>query len=104
MKRHRTDLLSLLFGAGFLLVVLGWLLRGRYTVHLPVFGWMLAVGLIAAGVLGLLGVLRSGRDQPPAPVPVAAPAAAPATATAPVAEAGAQAGTPEGTGDGPQDD
>jgi len=98
MKRHRTDLLSLLFGAGFLLVVLGWLLRGRYTVHLPVFGWMLAVGLIAAGVLGLLGVLRSGRDQPPAPAPVAAPAAAP------VAEAGAQAGTPEGTGDGPQDD
>ncbi len=73
MKRHRTDVLSLVFGLGFLLVVLGWLTRTSFDVQLPAFGWLVAVGLIVAGSLGLYGAMR-GTREPVAVAPHITPA------------------------------
>ena len=63
MKRHRTDAVSLAFGAVFLLIAGWWLIGQRIDLGLPQLGWALAVGLIALGVLGLFGALR-GRHEP----------------------------------------
>lgn len=75
MRPHRTDGVSLSFGIIFLMVVAWWAVSQVITVHLPAVGWLVAGGLIAFGVLGLLGALRSSRravnaDQP---APVAEP-------------------------------
>ncbi|GIM92742.1 phage holin family protein [Paractinoplanes toevensis] len=76
MKPHRTDGVSLSFGLIFLLVALWWALSRMMTIHLPAIGWLVAGGLIAFGVIGLLGAIRSGRT--PAPVQVAATVEQPA--------------------------
>jgi hypothetical protein len=61
MKRHRTDVVSLLFGLIFVLVV-GWWTFGRsLNIGLGTLAWTIAVALILLGGLGLLGVLR-GRE------------------------------------------
>ncbi len=44
MKRHRTDLVSLIFGLVFLVIAGEWLLAGRLNVDLPAVGWLAAVG------------------------------------------------------------
>jgi hypothetical protein len=76
MKPHRTDGVSLSFGLIFLLIALWWALSRMMTIHLPAIGWLVAGGLIAFGVIGLLGAIRSGRT--PAPVQVAATVEQPA--------------------------
>jgi len=63
MKPHRTDAVSLAFGAVFLLVAGWWLIGQRIDLGLPQLGWLVAFGLIGLGVLGLFGALRGGRRQ-----------------------------------------
>ncbi|WP_433052297.1 hypothetical protein [Dactylosporangium sp. CS-033363] len=61
MKPHRLDGVSLTFGLIFLGIVVVWLFNQAVSVHLNA-GWIVAVGLILFGGLGLLGALRS--DKP----------------------------------------
>ena len=68
MRPHRMDGVSLTFGLVFLAVALWWAVSRVVTVHLPAVGWIVAGGLICFGVIGLLGALRSGRRDEPAPV------------------------------------
>lgn len=72
MKPHRMDGVSLSFGLLFLLIALWWALTQVFTLQLPAVGWIVAGGLIFFGVAGLLGAIRSGRREVPAPVPAAA--------------------------------
>jgi len=66
MNRHRTDAVSLAFGAVFLLLAGWWAIGRTIDIGLPAFGWLLALGLIAVGALGLVGALRaSARDREP---------------------------------------
>jgi hypothetical protein len=74
MRPHRTDGVSLSFGLIFLLVALWWALSQVMTIHLPAVGWLVAGGLIAFGVIGLLGALRSNRRTTDAEAPAPAPA------------------------------
>ena len=77
MRPHRMDGISLTFGLIFLAVALWWAVSRVVTVHLPAVGWIVAGGLIFFGVVGLLGALRSGRRDEPAPVVAEATVAAP---------------------------
>jgi hypothetical protein len=65
MNRHRTDAISLAFGAVFLLIAGWWAVGRTIDVGLPGLGWLVAVGLIAIGALGLVGALRGPRDREP---------------------------------------
>lgn len=65
MKPHRTDGLSLTFGLIFLGIVIVWLFNQAVEVNLNA-GWIVAVGLIVFGLLGLLGALRSDKSDKPA--------------------------------------
>ncbi len=69
MRPHRTDGVSLSFGLLFLLVALWWAVSQVVTLHLPAVGWLVAGGLIAFGVIGLLGALRSSRRAADAALP-----------------------------------
>jgi hypothetical protein len=60
MNRHRTDGVSLGFGAVFLLIAGWWVISRSIGVWLPTLGWVLALGLIVLGGLGLVGALRGG--------------------------------------------
>jgi hypothetical protein len=64
VRPHRTDGVSLSFGLIFLLIALWWALSRVVTLHLPAVGWVVAGGLIAFGVIGLLGAIRSNRPSP----------------------------------------
>jgi hypothetical protein len=87
MKRHSTDVMSLVFGVIFLGVA-GWWLLGQYvTIDVPHLGWIAAAVLIILGVLGLAGSLRGER---PAPTPVTAPTSGPTVEMAPVPPASAR--------------
>ena len=66
MNRHRTDAVSLAFGAIFLFVAGWWAIGRTIDIGLPAVGWALALGLILVGALGLAGALR----PQPEPVPV----------------------------------
>ena len=73
MKPHRIDDVSLAFGAVFLLIAGWWLIGQRIDLGLPQLGWLVALGLIGLGALGLIGALRTRQparsstpDQPPA--------------------------------------
>jgi hypothetical protein len=61
MKRHRTDVLSLLFGLIFMLVAVWWGFGSSLNIGLGTLAWTIAVALILLGGVGLLGVLR-GRE------------------------------------------
>jgi len=62
MKPHRLDGVSLTFGLIFLGIVVVWLFNQAVSIHLNA-GWIVAVGLILFGGLGLLGALRSGKPE-----------------------------------------
>jgi hypothetical protein len=72
MKPHRMDGVSLSFGLIFLTVALWWAVSQVISLELPAVGWIVAGGLIFFGVVGLLGAIRSGRREVPAPVPATA--------------------------------
>ncbi|WP_426508038.1 hypothetical protein ACPPVO_56775 [Dactylosporangium sp. McL0621] len=63
MKPHRLDGVSLTFGLIFLGIVVVWLFNQAVSVNLNA-GWIVAVGLILFGGLGLLGALRSDKEKP----------------------------------------
>jgi hypothetical protein len=65
MKKHRTDVVSLVFALVFLAISVWWLLAHLFDPRLPSIGWFLASALILLGVLGLVGALRSGREPTP---------------------------------------
>ncbi|MBT8227430.1 MAG: hypothetical protein HKP61_02265 [Dactylosporangium sp.] len=67
MKRHATDLVSLVFAIILLSVVALWFLGDVAHLRLPRAGWGVAAALIFFGALGLLHSWRKGRrdDQPP---------------------------------------
>ena len=74
MRPHRTDGVSLSFGILFLMVAIWWAVTQVVSVRLPAVGWLVAGGLIAFGVIGLLGALQSNRRtvadrHTPAPEP-----------------------------------
>ena len=65
MKRHSTDLTSLIFGGIFLSIV-GWWAVSRYVhIAVPNFGWFAAGALILIGILGIAGSLRGERTREP---------------------------------------
>lgn len=64
MNRHRTDAVSLAFGAIFIFLAGWWAVGRSIDIGLPTFGWVVAVGLIVVGALGLLGALRRGQPAP----------------------------------------
>jgi hypothetical protein len=69
--RHRTDVVSLLFGLLFLGVA-GWWAASYYldwviNWDLPDVGWVLAGGLILLGLIGIAASLRRDRRVTPAP-------------------------------------
>ena len=61
MKSHRTDGVSLIFAILFFGVVVAWLTTDVAELNLPTAGWIVAVGLIFFGILGLFGTRRNGR-------------------------------------------
>ena len=61
MKPHRLDTVSLVFGAVFLLIAGWWLIGRTVDVRLPRLGWLVALGLIVLGAVGLVGAVRGGR-------------------------------------------
>jgi hypothetical protein len=65
--RHRTDYLSLIFGLLFLAVAGWWaaayFLDWSISVRLPDAGWMLAIGLILLGLIGIVASLRRDRGD-----------------------------------------
>jgi hypothetical protein len=63
LKPHRTDALSLTFGVIFLGAVVIWILNKVASSQLPGMGWVVAGGLIVAGVIGLTSALRSDRAK-----------------------------------------
>jgi hypothetical protein len=64
MKRHGTDGVSLAFALIFLALSAWWLI-GRYvSIDVPNLGWVMAVGLIVVGLLGVAMSLRSNRREP----------------------------------------
>jgi hypothetical protein len=71
MRRHRTDLTSLIFGLFFLTIVGFWAVSTytdwRIDWQLPNFGWFVAGTLILIGVLGLLASMRRQPAAPPTP-------------------------------------
>jgi hypothetical protein len=77
---HRTDVLSLVFGLLFLGCAGAWAaehfldLPWRIDWRLPHLGWIVAGGLVLAGLLGILASLR--RQDEPEPTPTT-PAEAP---------------------------
>ncbi len=73
MRPHRTDGVSLTFGLIFFGIALWWAVSQVMTVRLPAAGWLVAGALIVFGVIGLNGVVRSGRrTETVAPVPAEA--------------------------------
>jgi hypothetical protein len=61
MKQHRADGVSLVFGLIFLIIAAWWAIGSLVDIDLniPNFGWVVAFGLIAIGLVGVVGSLRS---------------------------------------------
>lgn len=65
MKRHDLDLVSLISGAVFVLVAVVYLLNAAADRGTDL-AWLVPAVLVALGVAGLAGALRSSKDTPPA--------------------------------------
>ena len=65
MSRRRPDVAALAFGLVFLAAAVWWVLNHSFALDLANVGWILALVLIAVGVLGILSVVRGdrGRDR-----------------------------------------
>ncbi len=68
MKRHRTDVVSLLFGLLFISLSAWWAvayyLDWTLRWNVPNFGWFAAGVLIVVGLLGVVASLRGDRPEP----------------------------------------
>jgi hypothetical protein len=69
MKRHATDTVSLVFGIIFLAMVRLWLVGRSINIEVPHFGWVLALGLIVLGLIGVVASLRRSEPGQPATEP-----------------------------------
>ena len=60
MKQHRADGVSLVFGLIFLVIAAWWTIGSLVDIDLniPNVGWVVAFGLIAIGLVGVVGSLR----------------------------------------------
>jgi Pentapeptide repeats (8 copies) len=60
MKQHRADGVSLVFGLIFLIIAAWWTIGWFVNIDLdiPNVGWVVAFGLIAIGLVGVVGSLR----------------------------------------------
>jgi hypothetical protein len=66
MKRHATDMVSLVFGFLFLAIAAWWAVV-RYInidIDVPNLGWIAAAALIALGLIGVAASLRGDRTGP----------------------------------------
>jgi hypothetical protein len=77
MKRHTTDMVSLVFGIAFVGIAAWWLVSLYLDLSVPHLGWFAAGGLILFGLFGVIASLRGGEDTsitsepaPPAPADV----------------------------------
>lgn len=64
MRQHRTDAVSLVFGVIFLIIAGSWALGSVVDIDLdiPNLGWLLALGLVGLGLVGVVASLR--RSEP----------------------------------------
>jgi hypothetical protein len=60
MKRHETDLFSLVFGLAFLVVAVTWAVAKVIDISWFSIGWLFAGGLVLIGLLGIFSVIRPG--------------------------------------------
>jgi hypothetical protein len=67
MKKHTTDMVSLVFGIAFVGIAAWWLISLYLDVRVPHLGWFAAGGLILFGLFGVVASLRGGEDPAPAP-------------------------------------
>ena len=58
MKKHEPDMVSLIWGVMFLVVVTCWVLAKVVGVDLPSAGWTFALLMVAIGAVGLVGAVR----------------------------------------------
>lgn len=63
MNRRRPDIAAFVFGAFFVAAALWWVLNHRFVFDLPSVGWIVALVLIAVGVVGIVSVLRGERRR-----------------------------------------
>jgi hypothetical protein len=71
MRRHRLDLVALLFGFAFAIAGAGYLLR-ETTDAISNPTWATGLGMILLGAIALVATLARGRDDAePAPASVA---------------------------------
>jgi hypothetical protein len=64
MKRHTTDLVSLVFGIAFVGIAAWWLVSLYFDISVPHLGWFAAGGLILFGLFGVFASLRGGERAP----------------------------------------
>jgi hypothetical protein len=65
MKRHTTDLVSLVFGIAFVGIAAWWLVSLYFDLSVPHLGWFAAGGLILFGLFGVVVSLRGGENATP---------------------------------------
>ena len=65
MKRHTTDLVSLVFGLAFVGIAAWWLVSLYFDLSVPHLGWFAAGGLILFGLFGVVVSLRGGETAAP---------------------------------------
>jgi hypothetical protein len=63
VKRHPTDMVSLVFGLAFIGIAAWWLVARYVDLRVPHFGWFAAGALILFGLLGVIASLRGGEDR-----------------------------------------
>jgi hypothetical protein len=66
MKKHTTDMVSLVFGIAFVGIAAWWLISLYLDVRVPHLGWFAAGGLILFGLFGVVASLRGGESAAPA--------------------------------------
>jgi hypothetical protein len=79
MKRHATDMVSLVFGFLFVAVTLWWAVDRYVDIELdiPHVGWIAAGALIVLGLIGVAASLRGDRSPAPTSAPPVEPASDP---------------------------
>jgi hypothetical protein len=65
MRRHRTDPASLIVGLVFVSLSIWWLLVQVTDAVVPAVGWLITIGMILLGVLGLIVNVRADLHHPP---------------------------------------